>query len=196
MYVHPLLIGIDEVRRNWGWFLVLGISLIVLGTFAISWSLLATIASVLLFGWLLVVSGVMEVVSSFWARRWTGFFLHLLAGVLDVVVGLLVVTHPAAAAAALTLLLAAFFMVSGIYRIVMAVALRFPNWGWALLGGVVTVLLGAMLWAEWPETAFWFIGLCVGIEMLFRGWSWVMFALTVRSLPKLPTVEEPALIGQ
>jgi uncharacterized membrane protein HdeD (DUF308 family) len=194
MNAHPLLVGIDEVRRNWGWFLVLGISLVVLGVFAISWSLLTTIASVLLFGWLLVISGVLEVASSIWARRWTGFFLHLLAGVLDVVVGLLIVTHPVAAAAALTLLLAAFFLVSGAYRIATAVALRFPNWGWALLGGVVTVLLGAMLWGEWPETALWFIGLCVGIELLFRGWTWVMFALTVHGLPKLPSVQEPALL--
>jgi uncharacterized membrane protein HdeD (DUF308 family) len=194
MNAHPLLVGIDEVRRNWGWFLVLGISLVVLGVFAISWSLLATIASVLLFGWLLVISGVLEVASSIWARRWTGFFLHLLAGVLDVVVGLLIVTHPVAAAAALTLLLAAFFLVSGAYRIATAVALRFPNWGWALLGGVVTVLLGAMLWGEWPETALWFIGLCVCIELLFRGWTWVMFALTVRGLPKLPAVQEHAFV--
>ncbi len=129
----------------------------------------------------------MEVVSAFWARRWSGFFLHLLGGVLDCVIGLLVVSHPAAAAAALTLLLAAFLMVGGIYRIAMATALRFPNWGWAVLGGVITALLGLILMVDWPFSGLMFIGLCVGIELTFRGLWWVMFALSVRGMPKMAT---------
>jgi uncharacterized membrane protein HdeD (DUF308 family) len=141
----------------------------------------------LLFGWFLIVTGVMEVVSAVWARRWTGFFLHLLAGILDGIIGLLIVTHPGAALLGLTLLLAAFFMVGGVYRLITALMLQLPNWGWAALGGFVTLLLGILLWVEWPWSAFWFIGLCVGIEMLFRGWAWVMLALTIRT-----TVPGPA----
>src|SRR5262249_14544817 len=146
------------------------------------WAVFATLVSVLLFGWLLLVSGVMEIVSAIWARRWTGFFLHLLAAALDIVIGLLIVAHPAAAAAVLTLMLAGFFMIGGIFRIAMAVVIRYPNWGWSLLGGGITLLLGILLWAEWPASGFQFIGLCVGIELLFRGWWWVMFALGLRNL--------------
>jgi uncharacterized membrane protein HdeD (DUF308 family) len=176
-----LHVGFDEVRRNWGWFLVLGIALIVLGTFALAWSALTTFASVFLFGWLLLVTGAMEVVSAVWTRRWTGFFLHLLAGVLDGIIGLLIVTHPVTGELALTLLLAAFFMVGGLYRLITALMLQFPNWGWAALGGAITLVLGIVLWRSWPESALWFIGLCVGIELLFRGWAWVMLALAIRT---------------
>jgi uncharacterized membrane protein HdeD (DUF308 family) len=129
---NPLHIGIEEVRRNWGWFLVLGILLILLGVIALCTSLLATLATVLVFGWLLTISGILEIVSSFWSRRWSGFFLHLLAGVFDIVVGLLIISHPAAIALSLTLLLAAFFIVGGVFRLVGAIVLRFPNWGWAV----------------------------------------------------------------
>jgi len=58
--------------------------------------------------------------------------------------------------------------------------LRFPNWGWALVGGIVSVLLGILLGMEWPESGLWFIGLCIGIDMIFHGWGWVMLALAYR----------------
>src|SRR5262249_53788819 len=111
MSLIPVSPGLDEVRRNWGWFLVLGIALIVLGIFALGYALLFTELAVLVFGFLLLVSGVLQAVQAVWARRWSGFFLHLLAGILDVVVGLLIVSHPTATALVLTLLLAAFFLV-------------------------------------------------------------------------------------
>jgi uncharacterized membrane protein HdeD (DUF308 family) len=175
---------LDEARRHWGRFLVLGIALIVLGSVALGAAWLTTLASVLLFGWLLIFSGVMETVAAFWAGQWSGFFLHLLSGVLNVVVGVLILAHPGAVAVGLTLLLAVFFLVAGLFRIIAAFALRFPNWGWALLGGVITTILGAMIWAEWPSSALWVIGTFVGIELLFRRWGWVMFALAARQGPR------------
>jgi uncharacterized membrane protein HdeD (DUF308 family) len=159
---------------------VLGIALIVLGSVAVGAAWLTTLASVLLFGWLLVFSGVMEAVAAFWAGQWSGFFLHLLSGVLNVVVGVLILAHPGAVAVGLTLLLAVFFLVAGLFRIIAAVALRFPNWGWAVLGGGITALLGVLIWAQWPSSALWVIGTFVGIDLLFRGWAWVMFGLAAR----------------
>jgi uncharacterized membrane protein HdeD (DUF308 family) len=122
----------------------------------------------------------METVAAFWAGQWSGLFLHLLSGVLNVVVGVLILAHPGAVAVGLTLLLAVFFLVAGLFRIIAAVALRFPNWGWAFFGGGITALLGAMIWAQWPSSALWVIGTFVGIDLLFRGWAWVMFALAAR----------------
>jgi uncharacterized membrane protein HdeD (DUF308 family) len=185
MIAHALLTEIEAVRRNWGWFLVLGIALIVLGIVAL-WAVgLTTLATVLFLGWLLIFSGVFEAIAAFWARRWSGFFLHLLAGILTVVVGVLVVGHPIGAAAGLTLLLAALFLTGGVFRIISAVALRFPGWGWAVLDGVISLLLGAMIWSDWPFSGSWVIGTFVGIALVFRGWAWVMFALAVRRLPQL-----------
>jgi uncharacterized membrane protein HdeD (DUF308 family) len=93
------------------------------------------------------------------------------------------VQHPVAAAAGFTLVLAAGFMVGGLFRIVSALADRFHGWSWVLLNGVVTLILGVMIWRQWPESALWVIGLFVGIDMVFAGWSWIMMALAVRSIP-------------
>jgi uncharacterized membrane protein HdeD (DUF308 family) len=183
MIMRAMMAEVEEVRRNWGWFLVLGIGLIVIGTAAIVAAEIATLASVLLFGWMVLIGGVLEVVAAFWARAWSGFFLHLLIGVLNVVVGVLILGHPVAAAAGLTILLAALFLTGGVFRIVAAAMLRYPNWGWSGLDGVVSLILGVMIWANWPEASLLVIGTFIGIALVFRGWAWVMFALAVRRLP-------------
>jgi uncharacterized membrane protein HdeD (DUF308 family) len=93
------------------------------------------------------------------------------------------VANPAAGALSLTLLLAAFFMVGGILRIVAAVSFRFPGRGWAVFGGLVTLVLGAMIWSEWPTSSIWVIGTFVGIDLIFDGWSLVMTGMAARQLP-------------
>src|SRR5438552_13468061 len=92
----------------------------------------------------------------FQVRSWGGFFLHLLGGIVGVLIGLLVVTHPVAGALAWTLLFASFFTVIGLFRLIAATRLKFPNWGWAAFDGAVTLLLGILLWADWPWSGFWF----------------------------------------
>ncbi|OGV67951.1 MAG: hypothetical protein A2498_02850 [Lentisphaerae bacterium RIFOXYC12_FULL_60_16] len=62
--------------------------------------------------------------------------------------------------------------------------LRFPAWGWAVFGGIVSALLGALIAAEWPLSAVWVIGTFVAIDLLFRGWAWIMFAFTARQIPQ------------
>lgn len=186
----PLLTGVEAIRRNWGWFLVLGILLIILGTVAIGIPWLMTLASVLFFGWLMLVGGILEAVHAFWSRRWSGFFLHLLIGVLDAIIGLLIITKPAASAVVITMILAAFLVAGGLLRSTAAVSLRFPNWGWSLFGGLLSLALGILLWVEWPVTGLWFIGFCIGLNLIFRGWGMVMFALAIRSI--LPPPGAPA----
>jgi uncharacterized membrane protein HdeD (DUF308 family) len=172
------------LEKTWGWFLVLGIVLVFVGTLAIGASFVTSLATVLLFGTLLMVSGGAQVIAAFFCRGWGGFFQELLVGILLLVIGLLMVTHPLAALASLTLLIAAFFLVSGIGRVVVAVTERFENWVWVLLSGVVNILLGILIWRGWPASALWVIGLFVGIEMLFRGLSWIMLALAARAVAK------------
>jgi uncharacterized membrane protein HdeD (DUF308 family) len=174
--------GLHELRRHWGWYLALGIALIILGIIALGNSLLATLASMLVLGWLLIIGGAIQIVQAFRTRDWGGFFLHLLAGILYVVVGVLAVVNPAVSALALTLLLASFFLVVGLFRIITALVMRFPSWGWALVNGIITLLLGILIWAEWPVSGLWVIGMFVGIEMILSGWSWVMLALAARRL--------------
>ena len=79
---------------NWGWFVALGIVQIVLGLIALGASVIVTLASVVLFGWLLMIGGILSVVHAFWERQWSGFFLDLAMGILNAVVGFMVIGNP------------------------------------------------------------------------------------------------------
>jgi uncharacterized membrane protein HdeD (DUF308 family) len=186
------LTGSGELRRRWGWYLALGIVLTVLGMIAIGSTFLMTIASVLFFGWLLIVGGVMEAIHAFWHKRWAGFFLDLLTGILYVIVGWMMVTNPKESALLLALIIAMFLVFEGVFRIVAALTARYPHWGWVLFNGVISLVLGVMIWRQWPYSGLWVIGLFVGIEMLLNGWSLVMLSLTGRHLPEeAPAARDP-----
>jgi uncharacterized membrane protein HdeD (DUF308 family) len=110
--------------------------------------------------------------------------LHLLVAVLYFIAGVLVIEHPGRSLAGLTLVIAAVLFVEGILRVVVALTERFHGWGWVLLNGVISLALGVMIWRQWPESSLWVIGLFVGIDLLFNGWSLIMLALALRGLPK------------
>ncbi len=179
----PFAAGLQELRRHWGWFLVLGLALIVLGVLALGASVFTTMVTMIFLGWVLVVDGVLQGVLAFRAHQWSGFFQHLLAGILSVIVGGLILTKPIASALTLTLLLAAFFTVSGLFQVVAALVMQFPGRGWAILSGAVNVVLGILIWQEWPESSLWLIGTFVGIDLIFKGWSYTAFGLSLRTLP-------------
>jgi uncharacterized membrane protein HdeD (DUF308 family) len=190
MDVHPTttsgLVSLVEEQRSlrdyWGWFFVLGIAMAVLGTIAIGWACIATltITAVWVFGFLLLAGGIAEVINSFWAGRWSGTLVHLLIGVLYTVVGFMIIDQPENSAIQLTLIIAIFLIVGGIFRIVFAISERFAGWGWVLLNGGVTLLLGILIYKQWPASGLWTIGLFVGIDLIFNGWAWIMLALGLR----------------
>jgi len=182
-----LLFDPGDLRRKWGWFLALGIVMIVFGHDRSRHHARGHNRRVLILGWLMIFSGIVEAFHGFQVRSWGGFFLHLLGGIVGVLIGLLVVTHPVAGALAWTLLFASFFTVIGLFRLIAATRLKFPNWGWAAFDGAVTLLLGILLWADWPWSGFWFLGLSIGISLLLRGWSHVMLGLALRSLSAAPS---------
>jgi uncharacterized membrane protein HdeD (DUF308 family) len=176
------LLDLMQLKKRWGWFLGLGIVLIVLGTIALGASLFVTLASMLLIGWLLIGGGVLEAIHAFACKQWSGFFIDLLTGLLYVAVGFMIVANPGASAVALTLLIAMFLMFGGIFRIAMAIISRYENWGWLLLYGVISLVLGISIWRQWPLSGLWVIGLFVGIDMIFNGWSLVMLGMAAKKL--------------
>ena len=192
MITAPLFLDIEHLQRRWGWILVLGILMVVLGSIAFFMIPAATVGTVLVLGWLLVISGLLEAIQAFRVHRWEGMFLHLLGGALGIFVGLLVVTHPVAGALVWTLLFASFFTVMGVFRLVSAIRLKYPNWGWSVFDGTVTMGLGILLWLEWPFSGLWFLGLALGVSLVLRGWSYVMFALAIHSLHLSSTVQQAA----
>jgi uncharacterized membrane protein HdeD (DUF308 family) len=180
--------GLIALRGNWFWFVLLGVALIVLGSVALGAVVIASLAVAVAIGTLILIGGVAETMGAFWCRGWSGFFLHLLSGVLSIVIGVMFLRAPGGALAALTLLLATFLMVGGIFKIVTAVTYRFAAWAWPLLSGIIDLVLGILIWLEWPASAFWVIGLFVGINMIFRGINWIGLGLSLRSLPRTSTI--------
>jgi len=176
----------DALKRHWGWFLVLGIAEIVLGIIAIGAPVVMTLVSAVFFGWLLLVGGILSAGHAFVRKQWRGFFLDLVIGILYVVAGFMIIANPGEAAASLTLLIAMFLLMSGIFRIYVALTEteNLPHSGWVLLNGIITSVLGVLIWKQWPLSGLWAIGLFVGIEMVVYGWSLVMLSLMAKSLPE------------
>lgn len=179
----PTAAGLENIRHKWGWFVVLGIAQVVLGTIAVGAACMMTLLSVLLFGWLLLIGGAFSAISAFWEKGWRGFFIDLVMGVLYVIAGLMMVRNPLESTVTLTLLIAMFLMVGGAMRIGVALFHNFEHRWWVLLNGVITLALGVMIFNRWPESSVWVIGLFVGIEMIFYGWSLVMLGYAAKNLP-------------
>ena len=172
-----------SLRSVWWLFFALGLVSVIVGFLAISsrYIVITTWAAVVFLGALLLIAGITEVVHAVMVRNLRGFALHLLAAALYLIVGLFMLEDPVRAATVLTLLIAAGFFVAGLLRIVFSLAERFPAWGWVALNGVIDLILGGIILSGWPESSLWVIGLLLGIDLLFHGWSWVILALSVRS---------------
>lgn len=177
------LVGLDELKKRSGWFLALGVLLVVLGAVSLGAATFMTLASVVLFGALMIVVGILQTLIGLAFRRWGGFFVGLLAGMLSLTVGFLMVAHPGATAIALTLLIVVFLIFGGAFRIVLAIAVPFPNRAWMFLHGIINLVLGLIIWHDWPVSGLWVIGLFIGIDMIFNGWSLIMLGLAAKNLP-------------
>jgi len=184
--------GLEQVRRSWGWFLLFGILLAALGVVCIVKAQTATTFSILALGWILIISGVFWLISSFYAFSWHGFFLFLLNAIIRGAVGYLLIRHPNAGAEGVTMLLAALFIVGGLFRAIGASVIQFPKWGWTFVSGLVSLALGIYLMVIWQTASTFFIGMIIGIDLIFDGASLVGFAAAIRSLPGAPAQRKAA----
>ncbi|MGO9391291.1 HdeD family acid-resistance protein [Rhodoblastus sp.] len=171
-----------ELVQYWGWFLIFGIGLLALGVAAIARSFTATVASMLFFGWLLLIASGIEVVQAVLVGHWAGFFHHLLAAILYGVAGLLLVARPLISAEVLTLAMAMFFLIGGLFQLIGSFVVALPGWGWQAADGIITLILGAMVLTQWPASGLWVIGLFIGIDLFFYGCAWIALALGLRGV--------------
>ena len=168
-------------RRHWGWLLAFGIIQLIAGALAVAIPVWASIVGVALFGWVMIVSAIFQLVHAFRVRRWQGFALHFLGGILYAAAGILTLLYPFSGLAALTFILAALFLVDGVSRVVLGVRQRGKEgWGWFLAGGIVSLLVAALLLIGWPGTALWAIGLLLGINLVFSGATNAALAMDCR----------------
>jgi len=178
--------GLSQVRKFWGRFLLFGILLTILGVVCVGKAQTATTFSILALGWVLAISGVLWLISSFYAFSWHGFFLHLLNAIIRGVLGYLLIRHPYAGAEGVTMLLAALFIVGGLFRAIGASVIQFPRWGWTVFAGLVSLALGIYLMIIWQTASTFAVGMIIGIDLIFDGAALVGFAAAIHSLPKAP----------
>jgi uncharacterized membrane protein HdeD (DUF308 family) len=191
--VERLRCEFQRLRSDWWWFLLYGVLLAICGTAAVIFpalTALTSFAAVVLLGIALIIAGIATIIASLWAGKWSGMLLQLLVGTLYLAVGYMIMETPwLKSIEALTLFVATFFVVVGGFRILASLTVRFPYWGWSLLNGLITFLLGVIiyrLYHHFPASSVWILGLLIGIEMLCNGWTWIALALAIRNIPEEP----------
>lgn len=178
----PVVTGIESIRQSWGWFLGLGIAFIALGISSVAFAVTATVATALAFGWLLLMSAILQTIHSFRTGTWSGSGLNLIGALFRGFIGLLMICHPLLGAEALTVVLAALFTVAGQFRAIVSVNLKLPRWQWGLFSGGITALLGFILMAQMPGSGLWFIGIAIGVDLILEGAAAIGFATEVRHI--------------
>ena len=171
------------LHEHWKLYLAEGIILVILGALAVVIPPLATVAFTLLLGWLFLVSGVIGLATTFWARGAPGFWWALVSAALAIVVGGWIIASPAGGVVSLTLVLIVFFVMEGVASIMFAIEHRNEfsgRWGWMVASGVIDLVLAAMIYTGLPGSAAWAIGLLVGINMVFGGSALIAMALHAR----------------
>jgi uncharacterized membrane protein HdeD (DUF308 family) len=169
------------VSKSIGWSIALSVLMIVAGVLAIGSPLAAGVAVNVFVAWLLVFSGCVHLVFSWYARTSGGFLWELLVGLVYVCTGVYLLVHPVVGLESLTLVLAIYLLLEAILEFVLGFALRpHRGSGWLLFDGVVTLILAVMIWKTWPSSSAWVIGTLVGISMLFSGTARLMLSLAAR----------------
>jgi uncharacterized membrane protein HdeD (DUF308 family) len=175
---------VQSMHDHWKLFLIEGIVLILLGALAIVLPMLATIAITILFGWLLLISGVIGLVTTFWAKHAPGFWWSLFSAVIGIAAGIVLLGWPLSGSVSLTLVLIVFFVIEGIVSIMYAIEHRRQysgRWAWMLFSGIIDLILAGIIFAGLPGTALWALGLLLGINLLFGGSSLIAMAMHARA---------------
>jgi uncharacterized membrane protein HdeD (DUF308 family) len=171
------------IHEHWALFLIEGIILVILGIAAIALPWVAGLAAEIFIGWVFLVSGIVGLVTTFWARHAAGFWWSLISAIIAIAAGIVLLLWPLNGLVTLTLLLIGFFVIEGIVSIMYAIEHRNQltgRWGWMLVSGIIDLILAGIIYAGLPGTVAWALGLLVGINMLFGGAALIAMALAAR----------------
>lgn len=165
--------------------MVVGILLIIFGIVAIATPAIAGTAVVLVIGSVMLIAGIAQTISAFRVESGSSRWVPLVLGIITAAAGLVVLGHPLLGLSFLTLLLTVYFIVEGVWKIFASLSYR-PASGWIalLISGILTLLLGGLIWAQWPVSGLWAVGVLVGVNLLFTGLSLVLLATTIKQMRK------------
>lgn len=170
-----------ELQARWGWFVGLGVVLLTLGVLALAYVFAATLASVIFIGALMAIAGAGQLVHAWRIKQIHGFIFWSVSGLFYLAAGLFAMFYPVQGASLLTLLFGAMLIAVGALR----TWLWFNNrgqrgWGWLGISGVLTLLVGILIAANWPGNSVWVLGLLLALDLLFQGWSALLLGLVLR----------------
>jgi uncharacterized membrane protein HdeD (DUF308 family) len=177
----------ENLRQHRGEFIALGLALVVLGAFAILMPFFSSVVTTVAIGSLLLLGGIALAIHALVNRKWAGSGWEIVSAIIYVIAGWVVVTSPISAKLVLTLVLSMFLIVEGIAKAVRALQHKdTPAWGWLLFDGIVSLILGIIIWRGWPGTAFWVLGIFVGIELVLNGSSLMVLGMSAGRAAKAP----------
>ena len=172
---------VEIVRHASTWSIVWGVLLIVFGMLAVGSPFLAAVAVSVVIAWLIILAGVVHLILAFQAHRAGSLIWKLLVGLAYLLFGGYLIMHPVLGVTSLTLLLASLFLIEGILNIVLFFKMRSVGGSsWVLVDGIITLLLGLMIYMQWPSSSAWAVGTLVGVSMIISGVTRVMLSLAVR----------------
>lgn len=186
--LRDLRTGIDvtPLHAKWGWIVALGFVYVIAGFIALGSVMIATVASVLVVGVMMIIAGIAELINAFQIKSWSKFLFWALLGVLYIVAGFVAFENPLLAAAVLTLLLGASLVASGVVRLFLAFNMKRERpWMWVAVSGVITLVLGLIILAHWPVNSVYILGLFLGIDLIMAGAGWIGLGLGLHRVPTL-----------
>jgi uncharacterized membrane protein HdeD (DUF308 family) len=137
----------------------------------------------LIVGWSAIFNGFAQILYAFRTHGGMHVALEIILGIIYIIAGVYLIMHPVGSLLALTLLLACFLLVYGIFALVLAFRMRPHNgWGWVLFDGIITILLGALIWKHWPINSEWVVGTLFGISIFISGITRLMVSLAIRNV--------------
>ncbi|MEU6945012.1 HdeD family acid-resistance protein [Streptomyces sp. NPDC046316] len=158
-----------KLSRSFGWLVFLGVLLVAAGAVGLIYTGLATLTSMLLFGWLLLIGGAVGLLHAIESRGTSYFWLAVVVAALNIAAGVVVIRHPEGTAEALTMFAALLFLTGGVFRLVGSVVVRGPQFGWTLIQGAFGLLLGLLVLFDWPDSSRYVLGVFFSLALLFDG---------------------------
>ncbi|MEV7734290.1 DUF308 domain-containing protein [Streptomyces sp. NPDC088921] len=181
-----------RLSRDFGWLAALGVILVLAGLVGLVYTGVATLTSMILFGWLLLIGGVVGLLHAVQARGSNFFWLGVVVAALNIAAGVVVIVRPEAAAAALTMFAALLFLTGGVFRLAGSLVVRGPQFGWTLVQGAFGLLLGILVLASWPSSSKYVIGCFFSLALLFDGLGLMATGLGGRKIVGMVTEQHEA----
>jgi uncharacterized membrane protein HdeD (DUF308 family) len=172
---------VGSVKKASGWSMIWGIIMFICGILAIALPLASSVGIVIVLAWLILFAGVCHLVFAFQSHSIGGFLWKVLLAIIYGFAGVYMLMNPLLGVISLTLLLAIFFLVEGVVEIIFYFKIRgAANAGWVLFDGIITLILGFLIWRQWPSSSVWVVGTLVGISLIFSGISRFMLSSALR----------------